>query len=121
MTGLGAVSKAHGGDVRRIVHLRALLVGHGFCRGVTILDYSTSGLRLADTFALAVGERVTVELLTGHRLPVVVAWAVGSQMEVRLLVRLCRGTLLYCRLMLRRSDTGSVIRPSNTLEICARK
>jgi hypothetical protein len=91
MTGLGAVSKAHGGDVRRIVHLRALLVGHGFCRGVTILDYSTSGLRLADTFALAVGERVTVELLTGHRLPVVVAWAVGSQMEVRFVGQIVPG------------------------------
>jgi hypothetical protein len=83
MTGLGPVSKAHGGNVRRSVDLRALLVGHGLCRSVTILDYSTSGLRLVDIFAIGVGERVTIELLTGHRLPVVVAWAVGSQIGVR--------------------------------------
>ena len=39
-------------------------------------------MRLDRTFGLAVGEGVTVELLTGERLPVAVARALGSHADV---------------------------------------
>ena len=78
-----AVSKTRRADVRRPVHIHARLVGHDHRCSATILDYSTNGLRLIDTFAVGIG--VTIELLTGHRLPVVVTWVVGSQVGVRFL------------------------------------
>jgi PilZ domain len=77
-----AVSKTRRADVRP-VHIHARLVGHDHRCSATILDYSTNGLRLTDTFAVGIGERVTIDLLTGHRLPVVVTWVVGSQVGVR--------------------------------------
>ena len=78
-----AVSKTRRADIRRPVHIHAQLVGHNHRCSATILDYSTNGLRLIDTFAIGIGERVTIDLLTGHRLPVVVTWVVGSQVGVR--------------------------------------
>ena len=66
-----AVPRTRRADVRRPVHVHAQLVGHDHRCSATILDYSTNGLRLIDTFAVGIGERVTIELLTGHRLPVV--------------------------------------------------
>ena len=78
-----AVSKTRRADIRRPVHIHAQLVGHNHRCSATILDYSTNGLRLIDTFAVGIGERVTIDLLTGHRLPVVVTWVVGSQVGVR--------------------------------------
>jgi hypothetical protein len=80
-----AVSKTRRADVRRPVHIDARLVGHDHRCSATILDYSTNGLRLIDTFAVGIGERVTIDLLTGHRLPVVVTSVVGSQVGVRFL------------------------------------
>jgi PilZ domain len=80
-----AVSKTRRADIRRPVHIHAQLVGHNHRCSATILDYSTNGLRLIDTFAVGIGERVTIDLLTGHRLPVVVTSVVGSQVGVRFL------------------------------------
>ena len=78
-----AVSKTRRADIRRPVHIHARLVGHDHRCSAIVLDYSTNGLRLIDTFAVGIGERVTIDLLTGHRLPVVVTWVVGSQVGVR--------------------------------------
>jgi hypothetical protein len=64
---------------RRPVHVSALIHAHGLCRSVTIVDYTPLGLRLKGTFGIAAGDRITVELLTGDRLPLVVAWAMGSE------------------------------------------
>ena len=49
------------------------------------MDYSRGGLRIDRAFEVAVGEHVTVELLSGHRIPVEVVWAVGAQIGVRFL------------------------------------
>ena len=68
---------------RQRVQLRALLIGHGRASSVTIRDYSLRGLRLEGARGFAPSERVTVELLTGHRLPVVVAWLHGTDVGVR--------------------------------------
>jgi hypothetical protein len=68
---------------RRAVHIVALLHCHGLHRTVAIVDYSQGGLRMKNTFGVAVGEKVTVELCSGHRLPVVVRWAVGGQIGVQ--------------------------------------
>lgn len=66
-------------DVRRPVHITALLDRHGLTPRVVIVDYSRGGLRIDRAFEVAVGEHVTVELLSGHRMPVEVVWAVGAR------------------------------------------
>jgi hypothetical protein len=70
-------------EVRQTINACALVVGSRLCRRGTIVDYSRNGLCLEGVFAVAPGERVTIVLLTGHRLPVVVAWAAGSRVGVR--------------------------------------
>ena len=80
-----AVPKMRRVDVRRPVDIHARLVGHDHRCSAIVLDYSTNGLRLIDTFAVGIGERATIDLLTGHRLPVVVTSVVGSQVGVRFL------------------------------------
>ena len=50
---------------------------------MVIEDYSHHGLRLVSRFPAAIGERVTVELLSGHRLPVQVMWVAGTHLGVR--------------------------------------
>jgi hypothetical protein len=72
-------------DVRRPLHITALLDRHGLTPRVVIVDYSRGGLRIDRAFEVAVGEHVTVELLSGHRIPVEVVWAVGAQIGVRFL------------------------------------
>ena len=49
------------------------------------MDYSRGGLRIDRAFEVAVGEHVTVELLSGHRIPVEVVWAISTQIGVRFL------------------------------------
>ena len=78
----GQVSR-HRADFRRSVFAHALLIGDGPCRDVIILNYSPRGLHLIDSSENRVGRRVTIELTTGHRLPVVVASVDGSQAVVR--------------------------------------
>lgn len=85
MAGQIAVSKTRRADALRPVHVHAQLIGHDHRCSATVSGYSTNGLRLIDTFAVGIGERVTIELLTGHRLPVVVTWVIGSQVGVRFL------------------------------------
>ena len=72
-------------DVRRPVHITALLDRHGLTPRVVIVDYSRGGLRIDSPFGVAIGEHVTVELLSGHRLPVEVIWAISTQIGVRFL------------------------------------
>jgi ferric-dicitrate binding protein FerR (iron transport regulator) len=68
---------------RRRVHIVALFHCHRLSRSVVIADYSVDGLRLVSTFAAAIGERATVELSSGHRLPVQVMWVAGAHIGVR--------------------------------------
>ena len=73
-------------NVRRPVRIPALLDRHdGLSRTVVIVDYSRGGLHIDRAFGIAVGEHVTVELLSGHRLPVEVMWAVSTQIGVKFL------------------------------------
>jgi hypothetical protein len=72
-------------SVRRRVHIVALLHCHRLVRSVVIEDYSHDGLRLVSSFPAVVGERVTVELLSGHRLPAHVVWVAGTHIGVRFL------------------------------------
>jgi hypothetical protein len=69
--------------VRRRVQIVALLHCHRLCRSVLIADYSRDGLLLESTCAVAIGERATVTLLSGHRLPVQVIWVAGTHIGVR--------------------------------------
>jgi hypothetical protein len=70
-------------SVRRRVHIVALLHCHRLCRSVVIADCSRDGLLLESTCAVAIGERATVALLSGHRLPVQVMWVAGIHIGVR--------------------------------------
>ncbi len=72
-------------SVRRRVHIVALLHCHRLVRSVVIEDYSHNGLRLVSSFPAAMGERVTVELLSGTRLPAQVIWVAGTHIGVRFL------------------------------------
>ena len=63
--------------VRRPVRIEAYLHCRGRRHDVTIVDCSRGGLRLESAMRMAAGDRVTVELLSGDRLPVIVAWASG--------------------------------------------
>jgi len=72
--------------IRRPVRIPALLDRHdGLSRSVVIVDYSQGGLRIDSPFGVATGEHVTVELLSGHRLPVEVIWAISTQIGGRFL------------------------------------
>ena len=77
--------------VRRRVHIVALLHCHRLSRTVVIADYSHNGLRLVTTFAATIGERATVELLSGHRLPVQVMWVAGNHIGVRFFEKMQAG------------------------------
>src|SRR6476469_5884885 len=77
--------------VRRRVHILALLHCHRLSRTVVIADYSHDGLLLKSPFAAAIGERATVELLSGHRLPVQVMWVAGSHIGVRFFEKMQAG------------------------------
>jgi hypothetical protein len=68
---------------RRRVHIVALLRCRRLSRTVVIADYSRTGLRLVSTLPAAIGELATVELLSGHLLPVQVMWVAGAHIGVR--------------------------------------
>jgi hypothetical protein len=49
-------------------------------------SWITRGAAFASSpFGVAIGEHVTVELLSGHRFPVEVIWAISTQIGVRFL------------------------------------
>lgn len=64
---------------RRLAAVTALVHSHGRFQTVSILDFSTGGLQLQGAFGVAVGDKITVELLSGHRLPGKVVWSLGSR------------------------------------------
>jgi hypothetical protein len=64
---------------RRSAAITALVHSHGRFQTVSIVDFSSGGLQLQGAFGLAVGDRITVELLSGHRLPGKVVWSLGSR------------------------------------------
>jgi PilZ domain len=64
---------------RRSATVTALVHSHGRFQTVSIVDFSSGGLQLQGAFGLAVGDRIIVELLSGHRLPGKVVWSLGSR------------------------------------------
>ena len=65
--------------------MMALILGPGGIHTITIIDYSRDGLRLEGATGVAVGERITVQLLTGDRLPLAVAWAFDDKIGAEFL------------------------------------
>jgi hypothetical protein len=62
-----------------------MLHAHGTGRRVEIIDYSQHGLGLEGASGIELGERVTVELRWGLRLPMMVLWVKGSHAGLRFL------------------------------------
>jgi hypothetical protein len=52
---------------------------HGRYQTVSIMDISTGGLQLQGAFGVTLGDRIEVELLSGHRLTAKVMWSLGSR------------------------------------------
>jgi len=73
------------GDDRHSIRLTALAHCHGRFQTVRIVDFSMGGLQLQGGFGVGVGDDVTVELLSGHRLAAKAAWSLGSRVGVRFL------------------------------------
>ncbi|MGE5511648.1 MAG: PilZ domain-containing protein [Bacteroidota bacterium] len=67
---------------RKTVRCPALVHQGNLFQRVMVVDFNASGLGLDHTFALTVGQRVEIEVLTGHRLAGKVAWAIGSRAGV---------------------------------------
>lgn len=72
-------------DPRHPVRATALAYCHGRFQTVRIVDYSAGGMQLQGCFGATVGDEMTVELLSGHRLAGKVAWSMGSRLGVRFL------------------------------------
>ena len=64
---------------RRSAAITALVYSHGRFQTVSILDISTGGLQLQGAFGVVAGDRIEVELLSGHRLAGKVVWSLGSR------------------------------------------
>jgi hypothetical protein len=62
-------------DLRQPVHVKAVLHAHGKRHGIEIIDYSQYGLGIKCAPPIQPDERVTVELRSGLRLPMIVLWA----------------------------------------------
>ena len=77
--------------VRRRVHIVALLRCRRHSRTVVIADYSHDGLRLVSTSPAPIGQLATVQLLSGHLLPVQVMWVAGPHIGVRFLANIQAG------------------------------
>jgi len=67
------------------IRVAALAHCHGRFQTVRIVDVSLGGLQLQGCFGVGVGDGITVELLSGHRLAAKVAWSIGSRLGVRFL------------------------------------
>jgi hypothetical protein len=72
-------------DERHPIRATALAYCHGRFQTVRIVDFSAGGLQLQGCFGVGVGDDITVELLSGHRLAAKVAWSMGSRLGVRFL------------------------------------
>jgi hypothetical protein len=70
---------------RHSVRIKALLDAHGTCHSIEIIDYSRHGFKLERAFGIDPGQRVTVELRSGLRLPMIVLWVERGQAGVRFL------------------------------------
>ena len=64
---------------RRSAAITALVHCHGRYQTVSIMDISTGGLQLQGAFGVTLGDRIEVELLSGHRLTAKVVWSLGSR------------------------------------------
>jgi len=64
---------------RRSAAITGLVHCHGRYQTVSILDISMGGLQLQGAFGVTKGDRIEVELLTGHRLTAKVMWSLGSR------------------------------------------
>jgi hypothetical protein len=64
---------------RRSAAITALVHCHGRFQTVSILDISAGGLQLQGAFGVTGGDRIEIELLSGHRLTAKVAWSMGSR------------------------------------------
>jgi hypothetical protein len=72
-------------DERHSTRVAALVHCYGRYQTVRIVDFSIGGLQLQGCFGIGVGDDITVELLSGHRLAAKVAWSMGSRLGVRFL------------------------------------
>jgi hypothetical protein len=70
---------------RPVVYIRAFLEDRRGRRRILITDYSQYGLSLCRVAGVELDERVTVELRSGERLPMRVAWVRGGEAGVRFL------------------------------------
>src|SRR5262245_9354385 len=71
---------------RQQVNIAAILRCHRLRRRAIIVDFSLGGLHIDSSIAVVIGERATVELSSGDRLPVQVIWVAGGHFGVRFLV-----------------------------------
>jgi hypothetical protein len=70
---------------RHPVYVRAILQAHGTCHRIHIVDYSQHGFRLERVSGIEPQQRVTVELPSGQRLPMLVLWVKEDRAGVRFL------------------------------------
>jgi PilZ domain len=70
---------------RHAVRVRAVLHAHGTRRRIDIIDYSQHGFKLERAAGIEPQDRVTVELPSGQRLPMIVLWVEESRAGVRFL------------------------------------
>lgn len=104
MLGPSGHSRAQNRDIlarikRKTVRCPALVHQGRHFQRVLVVDFNANGLGLDQTFALAVGQRVEVEVLTGERLDGHVAWCIGSRAGVELTTPLTARDPTYLRLM----------------------
>jgi hypothetical protein len=76
---------------RRPVRIKATLHAHGTRRRVEITDYSQHGVRLERASGIEPQERVTVELPSGLRVPMMVLWVGASSAGLRFLGPITHG------------------------------
>jgi hypothetical protein len=63
-----------------LVRIRALVHCRGRFQTISIVDFSSGGLRLEGSFGIAARERISVELLSGDLLGATVGWSIGNQL-----------------------------------------
>jgi hypothetical protein len=100
-SGGGPMSKVHNGALSATIsrkrrhpyplRIKALLHAGGERRLIEITNYSRQGLSLKGAAGIELGERVTVELLSGQRLPVMAVWVQDGRANARFLGPLASG------------------------------